>query len=456
MVVHNGETGLRNSSFVMQTIQTMISMFGVLAINVVSAIILSRGLSPDDRGIYLGITVWSGFILGLCDVGIFIAAIYLWGKSKESERKDVFTTLLVWASITGAVTVIIVMLLAGWMIKGHLGPGELTAAYIYYAVSFGGPLTSMISGVLAAEQRFALMNFCRVGVPTVLTALWAAYFFFGELSIGLCLITSAAISLINVIPYLWQVRGYLKSLGRFRMPLFKKGIWYGLRSHGGSVINVLGGSGTQILLFSLTPAALALFQTAVSATAILWAIPKAIGFTSLPNLVKEDRAQLHAKVCRFFRMTALSIALGAALLGLAEPYLIPFLFGQSYLPAVMPALLLLPSALFGGLADLLGNALNSTGRTLHNTVATAVYVGVTLGTMSLTIGVWGMNAAAVATLAGYFMAFLIRLVWYNVTIQRMSFMQMMPGYPDVQELVHYGLGMIGKLVRRRANSAHEA
>jgi O-antigen/teichoic acid export membrane protein len=439
-------------SLMMQTIQTFASMFGFMFINVFSAVILSRGLTPDDRGVYLGITLWNGFIFGLCDIGIYMATIYLWGKSKEQDRRNVFTTLLVWALGTSLICILTLMLCADWIIKDHLDGTERFTAYLFFASSVGGPLTSLLSGILAAQQRFSMINLIRVGLPAILTTFWLSYFMFGTLSIAMCLATTSVIPSFGLILLIWQTRVYFKSLGRFRFSIFRQAFWYGLRSHGGSVMNVLGNSTSQLMVFALTPSALAYYQTASSATGVIWAIPLAIGVTSFPNMVKEDSALLHKKLCRYFRLTALSTLVGVILLGLAEPVLIPLLFGSLYVSAIIPGIILLPGALFGGLSNLLGGALSSTGRTLHNTVADLVLVGTTLGVMMLTLSNWGIIGAALSALAGSVMNFVVRLLWYNICIQRISVREITPGRADLRELLDTGLGIYrrvnGKMKRR--------
>ncbi|CAM3644097.1 polysaccharide biosynthesis C-terminal domain-containing protein [Cohnella lubricantis] len=448
--------GLRESSLLARTAQTFASLFGVMGISVFSAIILSRGLTPDDRGLYLGITMWNGFVLGLCDVGIYIATVYMWGKSQDGEKKDLFATLLTWSGGTGLVVAVLVTLITEWTVKGHLTDRESWAAYLFYASTFTGPITSMLSGVLAAQQRFTLINVIRVGLPLTLTVLWLFYYSFGTLSIYLCLLTATIVAFSATLPYLWQSRAYLRNLGRFRKDLFKASVWYSFKAYGGAVMNVLGGSGTQIFLFSLTPAALAFYQTAASATGVLWAIPRAVGMTSFPNMVQEERSLLHEKVCKMFRLTALSTVIGAVLLGLAEPMLIPVLFGNPYGAAIIPALILLPNALFGGLSDMLGNALNSVGRTLHNTVASAVLVGVTLGSMAFTIQAWGINGAAFSSVMGFLAGFIVRIIWYAKSIQRILIPDLIPKQADVRELYGLGLRFAGKpkKVRLDANRAN--
>jgi O-antigen/teichoic acid export membrane protein len=421
-------------------------MFGVLGISVFSSILLSRGLTPDDRGHFLGITMWNGFIMGLCDVGIYLATVYLWGKRMEEFRKqDVFATLLVWALATGGLCVVIIAVLAQWILQARLGDGEQWTAYAFFLSSFFGPLTAMLSGVLAAEGRFSLINSVRLGIPFVLTGLWAVYFMTDLLSVPMCLLTTAVVTTSTFLPFVWKARPYFKSIGSFRFAILRHAVWYGIRGYGGAVIDVIGGSGAQIMLFTLTPSALAFFQTASSATGVLWAIPKAIGITSFPSLIKEDRAYLHEKVCRFFRLTALSTGLGAVMLGLAEPLLIPFLFGKEYMPAVVPALLLLSNALFGGLSELLGGALSSTGRTLHSTIATAVYVTASLGCMALTLDTWGIVGAAFSTVIGFVLSFTVRLVWYSRTIQTIKPTEIIPRHEDFRELTGMVLGMYRKL-----------
>lgn len=442
----------RRDSLLTQTMQTFSSMFGVLAISVISSVILSRGLTPDDRGIYLGIAMWSGLILGLCDIGIYLATVYLWGKSSGDQRGDIFATLSVWALATGLMSVICALFIAEWVFKGHLDDKEMLAVRIFLVSSFGGPLSSMISGVLAAEQRFAVINLVRIGVPAVYTLLWFLFFLTHYLSVTVCLVTSTIVSFLGLLPYLWEARPYLSSIGRFRISILRQGLWYGIKGYGGTVINVFGNNGTQLFLFSLAPSALAFFQTANSATGVLWSIPRAIGVTSFPKMVLETE-HLHAKMCKFFRLTTLVTTIAAISLGMAEPLLIPFLFGETYYPAILPALLLLPGALFGGLSDILGNAISSTGRTLHNTVTSAVYVGTTLGSMALTIHIWGMNGAALSIVAGFFASFIVRFCWYTFSVRHISLSEIIPRYSDLKDVLQVGTGIIKKVVRRRVNHA---
>ncbi|WP_248927138.1 lipopolysaccharide biosynthesis protein [Paenibacillus hamazuiensis] len=433
-----------------QTIQTFSSMFGVLAINVISSIILSRGLSPDDRGLYLGITMWSGFILGLCDIGIYVTTVYLWGKNTEAQRKDIFATLAVWSIFTGLVAVIIALCISGWVVKGRFDDQGMFAVKLFLVSSFGGPLSSMISGVLAAEQRFSTVNLVRIGVPAAYTLILFIFFIADVLSVTICLITTTIISLLGLLPYLWEAWPYCKSMGRFRLSILRQGVWYGIKGYGGIVINVFGNNGTQLFLFSLAPSALAFFQTANSATGVLWAIPRAIGITSFPSMVSEEE-NLHKKVCQYLRLTTLVTTFSAISLGLAVPFLIPLLFGKAYTPAIIPALLLLPGALFGGISDILGGAISSTGRTLHNTVTSAVYVGTTLGSMALSINAWGMNGAAFSIVAGFFAGFMVRFIWYHFTVRYINPTDLLPRVSDVQEVFRIALGVFKKLSRRRVN-----
>jgi O-antigen/teichoic acid export membrane protein len=430
------------------TIQTFFSHFGVLFINVFSSIILSRGLTPDDRGIYLGITMWSGFIYGLCDIGIYTAAVYFWGKSKESEKRDVFATLFIWALLTGILCVAIVVLLADWMIKAHLGPKETLAAYVFFFSTLFGPITTMVNGVLAAEQRFSWINLTNVGLPAVTTAFWVVYFLGDTLSIAMCLITSAILPLISLLILAWQVRERFRHPGKFRLEIFRQAAWYGLRGYGGSLINTMGNNSTQLLVFSLTPAALAYFQTAGSAAGVLWSVPRAIAITSFPYLVQTRKEELHVQLCRILRLTALATALGMIALGAVVPVLVPLLFGSPYTAAVLPALILMPNALFGGLSDVLAGALNSTGRTFHTTVANACYVGVTLLTLIVTLPNWGLTGAAVSTLFGHLASLAVRLAWYTRTVRRIALRDLIPSLAEIKEWMQTGLGVVREAARK--------
>ena len=433
------------------TIQTFFSLFGVLFINVFSSVLLSRGLTPDERGIYLGITMWSGFIYGLCDIGIYTSAVYFWGKSKEDEKRDVFATLVWWALGTGVICVGVVALLGDWMIKAHLDAAEMAAARFYFFTTLFGPITTMVTGILAAEQRFSWINLTRVGMPAITTLFWLVYFLGKSLSVAMCLITTGVLPLITLFALAWQLRDRFRQWGRFRLAIFRRAAWYGLRGYGGQLVGTFGNNSTQLLLFSLTPAALAYYQTAGSAAGVLWAIPRAIITTSLPEFVRTDPQLLHQRACRIFRLTMLATLAGMIALGAAVPVLIPLLFGAPYVMSVLPALILMPAALFGGLSELLGNALNSTGRTFHQTVANACTVGATLLSLAITIPPWGLNGAAVSSCFGFVVSFMVRVVWYSRCIHRFTWQDVIPTAAEARE----GVALVRRAVQSLRRKAKE-
>lgn len=414
----------------------MASMFMVLGINVLSSIALSRGLTPDGKGLYMGITMWSNFVLGFCDVGIYSATVYLWVSQQQYTRRDTFTTMMFWSLCTGGLALIIVELLSWHVLQGHYNAAQSMAAHVYYIVSCTGPISAVLTGVLTAEQRFSLQNFSRVAVPASLTLSWLILFGIGALSIIACLYIGSVISLGSLFPFLWVCRNYLLKPGKIRWRILSTGIWYSLKGYGGSVIGTVSGNANQLIMFSaLSPSALAYFQTASSATGVLWTVPNAVGTTSFPQMIGDEVAVLHKRVSTYVRMSVIAILFFGVLLGMSEPFLIPLLFGRAYQPAIIPALLLLPNALFGGLSGLVGNALSSTGRTLHNTVATAVGVGLTLLFMIATIHAWGLVAAALAAVFGTISNLVVRLVWYHWCICKIRFLDLCPKWKDVLEVL---------------------
>lgn len=435
-----------------QTLQTLASMFGVTFINLFSAIIMSHGLTPDERGHYLGITMWGGFVLGLCDFGIYMATVYLWGKSRDGDKRDLFVTLLAWALLTGAAVVAVLEIIAPLVIVPKVGTAYLPAMQIYILTSFGGPIVSLISGIQAAESRFSMINLVRIGVPVVLTTCWFLLFLFGRLSVDLCLIVSAVTSVASQIPFVWRERHHFLGGGRLRLSILKQALWYSLRSYGGAVIKVLGQNGNQVFLYSLSPASLAYFQTAASATGLLWNIPYSIGQTSFPRMVGADETTLHEQCCRYLRLTLMCTTISAVLLGLALPVLLPLLFGPPYAASVLPGMILLLNVIFGGLSEMLGNALSSTGRTLHNTVGSSVYVGTMLGGMSLTIEAWGMIGVAISMAIGYFASFMVRFVWYNAAIRRTRPSELVPRVEDAKEMVSLVIRIAGKAKRKQVGA----
>ena len=91
----------------------------------------------------------------------------------------------------------------------------------------------------------------------------------------------------------------------------------------------------------------------------------------------------------------------AIALALAGPWLVPLLFGEEFLPSVLPLQLLLPGIVFSGVAKLLAQLVIQGGHQHFNLMATTVAACFTIILDLFLIPGWGINGAAVASTISY-------------------------------------------------------
>ena len=116
--------------------------------------------------------------------------------------------------------------------------------------------------------------------------------------------------------------------------------------------------------------------------------------------ISAQQKQSAAIVISFQRYWWVSFAL-IPLAALALPIAIPFVFGDAYAGAILPAEILLPASLFAGARVILTGGALAMGNAWLGSIAELAALFVTVISLSVLLPLFNITGAAIATLLAY-------------------------------------------------------
>jgi O-antigen/teichoic acid export membrane protein len=159
----------------------------------------------------------------------------------------------------------------------------------------------------------------------------------------------------------------------------------------------------QVVMVSvLSERDLGLYVAAVSWSGLVASAIGAIGIVLFPRVASQRDPNLRAQMCaRGARLTLLLGVLVAGFAAVATPVVIPFVMGERFRPAVVPALVLLAASIPLALASVAQEGLRGLGYPRVVLLSEGIALIATLVALALLLGPLGIVGAALASLASY-------------------------------------------------------
>nr|WP_269091178.1 oligosaccharide flippase family protein [Actinopolymorpha cephalotaxi] len=375
-----------------------------MLLGIVSSVVTSRGLGPEDRGMLVSLLVWSQAVATMSLVGADEAVIFQSGGS--SSRAWTLRAAVARDAVVQAALGCLVLLGAAYYIVQP--DSAITWVYVA-AATMVVPLNTftLLSIVpLRAGQRIVAWNLVRLMRPVTYALgtalLWAS----GTLTV-----------LSTLVAYL--VGGLLLSLvlvvlarrdGRARLAPDEERVTisYGRRLVLATLPQRIGPQLDQLLLgLFLAPAVLGVYSVATSIAAVVLMIGTSLDQVLFPRFSAGQFSRPALAKAVAGGMGAGLLA-SLALVPMAGPA-IELLYGQEFLGALKPLTILLLAAVVRIGAQCLGAALKASGTLSAYTWAQVAGVLTLLGVFCLTSGRGGAGAA-IASLAGALATFVISWV----------------------------------------------
>lgn len=404
-----------------------LSQILIFIIGFITSIILARALGPTGKGTYTLIILIPTVILKLGSLGIDVANVYFTG-SKKYEIKDIVSNSL-FASILLS-SILIILFLGIFYLKifqNFLNSNQINFIHLWVAVLiipfslFFGFLRSIILG----QEKIIIYNKINIFQNIFqLTSIIILLLIFKQGVIGAIIAYVFTVICVTSLVVLF-IKKYTKIYVSYNEKIFKDLVKYGVKAYFGNLAQFLNYRLDMFLVaIFLTPAAVGYYSIAVGIAERLWMLPGAIASVLFPRISSLKNVAANNLTPRISRHTFFfTIFLSLILAILAKP-LIKLFFGITFLPSLIPLLVLLPGIIALSVSKVLTADLAGRGKPQYGSYSSFVALVLNVLLNLWLIPRWGISGAAFATTVAYTMSTLL-VINFFIKISNKSFFEIL-------------------------------
>ncbi len=391
-----------NRSFAVDSMASFVLMLLTNLVRLPTNILIARFLGPAGKGVVTLLQLLVGQAALFLSLGLDSALLHFVGRKNRSVQELAGRAMGLGAVLGGAGFGVLVVLLV-WVFD-ELLPAEVTVVALLLAATVPlslsvGFLRSLIRACGRVIEEWSLMlvaaaaNLACVGAGLVLEG--------GVRGVLWGLLAASVLSSGVTLVLAWRLR-ILRRAPVLEWPGTRELLGYGAKLHGGNILEAMNDRfDLYLVAFFLGTAAVGIYSIAVVVAELLWLVPGVLGSVLMQRVAVRSDEGANTMMGPVLRMTSLVLAAGATAWLLAGRWLIHLLFGEAFLPAYGPMVLLLPGTWALGLWRTMMSDLTVRGYPLFKTYTAAVAVVVTVVLDLLLIPRWGVPGAAVASSVAY-------------------------------------------------------
>jgi len=372
------------------------------ALGLALQILLARGLTEPERGVYAVAMTLALFVEFGSQLGQRMSVIYQIGRGAAARGVAVGAALAI--SLVALTGVGALCLLFAGPLRSHVLSGAHTAVLLAaLAIAAVEVVGGLFESVARATDRFPLRN--RAILATTALSLAAVGLALGPLhgdalaALLAVLAARAAVAAGLAFATLRETGISFRGIG----PELGPALRFGFSSYLHTLISKLHERVDVMLLAALSvePAQIAAYAIAVSVIDRLRVVPDAVGSALLPQLAGTSHAETGEFTARVVRTTLFWVGLCALGLAIAAPPFLPAIFGRGYAASLVPFWILLPATISLTFRRLLSNYFTASGAPGFNAAVQALALAVNVAVNLWTIPRLGIAGAALASLVSY-------------------------------------------------------
>lgn len=379
----------------------------ILLVQALGGIVLARVLGPTDRGLLAALVLWGSMATDLVAVGSPYAVSYWAALERPRSGLDVLRRSLPWmAPVALAIYGGIVAIsgrserfsVAAVSVMGVWVLGQLVHLPVQ-RLQQGLRKMTWFNGLRSISEMGPTLGYVLLAVSGLLTVATAA----ASITLALLAATFLGLWLIHRIPQ--------PSDGEDPgQPAF----WSYARRSWFSVLATRSNDKLDLFVLTLlvaTAADIGYYAVAATATGVIAVLIGSLGLDLFPKVASSlrDMADPGARIWRFVRATSALAGLAALAFYLVADWLIPFVYGSDFSPAVPPAQVLVFGAAASAVSRVAGQGLAGLGYPGRYALAQmggafVTVVGAVLAARR------SLSLVAAAAAAGYFVTMILTLV----------------------------------------------
>ncbi len=389
----------RPASLTRAAASTYAANAGVALLSLVNVLVIARSMGVAGRGsvaFLVAVSMMTGHLVSLSiqEANANLAA------SDPDTRPSLATNSVLFALVLGALAAAGVAVLA--LFFPSLG-GHVNRALFWFALA-SIPLSILkqyLVLLVQADYGFGVANLAWVAGPLTTTLCNGALAALGLITVGTALsawVLGQALGVALLCIHIARHVGF----GRPDRVLARRSAGFGLKAHMGRLMEVGNYRGDQWLLGATWgPHELGLYSIAVAVSDVLAYLPGVLVLVQRPDLVRVDAREAARRTALVCRVGFLLSGVGALLMIVLAPFVIPRVFGWNFDDAV-PQFQVLALGAIGVVAfELLRNALTAQRKPILGSAAVGIAFLLTVILDLTLIPPYGGMGAAVATSIAY-------------------------------------------------------
>jgi O-antigen/teichoic acid export membrane protein len=383
----------------------------MLSSGVVTSLLSAWALGPTGRGDLMVVLMWPAIFSMVAQIGL-PQAYRFWSARRPECVSSLFSNAVIFTSVMGLIMLGLAELIIPHLI-GERSPEVLHLARIYLLTIPILMLTDLTRGLLEGARRFTWVGALRLILFGVQLGSYIVLWLMGKLTVASATYTMIASLTASLLLSLIAVWHELRPQWDPRLAELGTTLRYGIRDYPGVLTEFVNWRMDLMMLVGMaSSSALGLYVVALRLADITSTLASSVGDALLPEVAASKKPEeATAVVARSLRLTLLAHLMILVPLWIAAPYILRFAYGTGFVPVTNVLRLLMFASVMWSAGAIVISGLNGLGHPGLSAIARITSGVVMVVTLLAWLPSRGIQGAALASIVGYSVMFLVALFW---------------------------------------------
>src|SRR6266566_2106021 len=383
----------------------------MLSSGVVTSLLSAWALGPSGRGDLMVVLMWPAIFSMVAQIGL-PQAYRFWIAKKPECISALFSNAVIFTLLVGLITLGLSELIIPHLI-GERSPEVLRLARIYLLVIPVHMLTDLTRGMLEGARRFTWVGALRLILFGVQLGSYVVLWLTGHLTVASASYTMVASLVASLVVSLIAVWRELHPKWQPNLAELGTTLRYGVRDYPGILTEFVNWRMDLMMLVGMaSSSAVGLYVVALRLADITTTLAGSVGDALLPEVAASKKAdQATRVVTRSLRLTLCAHLLILIPLWIAAPYILRFAYGEGFVPVTNVLRLLMFASVVWSAGAIVISGLNGLGHPGLSAIARIAAALVMVVALLTWLPSRGIQGAALASITGYSVMFLVALFW---------------------------------------------
>lgn len=429
----------------------------MLSSGVVTSLLGAWALGPAGRGDLVVVFMWPAVFSMVAQIGL-PQAYRFWIAKRPECVSALFSNAVIFTLIMGLVTLGLAELLIPYLI-GARSAEVIRLSRLYALVIPVLMFTDLARGMLEGARRFTWVGALRLILFGVQLVTYVVLWTIGRLTVASALYTMMACLTASMIVSIVGVWRELAPKWQPNMSELGTTLRYGVRDYPGILTEFVNWRLDLMMLVGVASSpALGLYVVALKLADITTILAGSVGDALLPEVAASKKADEATQiVTKSLRLTVFAHLLILIPLWIAAPYILHFAYGEGFVPVTGVLRLLMFGSVIWSAGAVVVSGLNGFGHPGLSATARIAAAIVIVVALLMLLPSRGIQGAAIASIAGYSVMFLVALFWLLLRRQLTLWECVRPRWTDIPsfKFAEFDLGgsRVRALFRRPATPA---